>query len=168
MIPEKIYFDMDGVLADFDGGIRNLCHMEPVKQKKEENEETYRMWDSVRSIEHFYDRLEPYPDTVNIFFILKNKYKNRVEILTGIPKPKRHIENAAEDKIRWVRRILGEDVIVNIVYKEEKKNFVRSKECILIDDYSVNIEEWNSMGGTGILHINADTTKKRLEELEVL
>lgn len=29
---EKIYFDMDGVLADFDRGIRELCHMDPLNQ----------------------------------------------------------------------------------------------------------------------------------------
>lgn len=29
---KKIYFDMDGVLADFAGGVRELCGMEPVSQ----------------------------------------------------------------------------------------------------------------------------------------
>jgi hypothetical protein len=28
----KIYLDMDGVLADFERGIRELCHMEPQSQ----------------------------------------------------------------------------------------------------------------------------------------
>ena len=28
----RIYFDMDGVLADFDRGVRDLCGLEPVDQ----------------------------------------------------------------------------------------------------------------------------------------
>ena len=32
MTAEKIYFDMDGVLADFDRGVRELCGMEAFDQ----------------------------------------------------------------------------------------------------------------------------------------
>jgi phosphoglycolate phosphatase-like HAD superfamily hydrolase len=28
----KIYFDMDGVLADFERGVRELCNLEPLSQ----------------------------------------------------------------------------------------------------------------------------------------
>ena len=33
--PLKIYFDMDGVLADFESGVRELCGMEPQKQGRQ-------------------------------------------------------------------------------------------------------------------------------------
>ena len=32
MIIDKIYFDIDGVLADFDKGVRPLCGMTPLPQ----------------------------------------------------------------------------------------------------------------------------------------
>ena len=32
---KKIYFDMDGVLADFDRGVRELCNMEPLPQSED-------------------------------------------------------------------------------------------------------------------------------------
>lgn len=38
--PEKIYFDMDGVLADFDRGIRELCGIEPMDQMKATEEKS--------------------------------------------------------------------------------------------------------------------------------
>ena len=61
-----------------------------------------------------------------------------------------------EDKKAWVEKYLGKDVPVNIVYREQKKDFARNKNCILIDDLEKNIEEWNSYGGTGILFDSAE------------
>ncbi|MBQ3863905.1 MAG: hypothetical protein II790_07700, partial [Schwartzia sp.] len=83
------------------------------------------------------------------------------EILSGIPKPRRGITTAADDKSEWVRRNLGEHIKVNIVYREEKKNYVTGRDCILIDDYEKNIKEWEKAGGTGILFISAKETLKR-------
>ena len=36
--------------------------------------------------------------------------------------------NAGEDKTKWVRRLLSEDIPVNIVFKEEKKNYCMKKK----------------------------------------
>ncbi len=93
---------------------------------------------------------------------------DKCEILTGIPKPRRGILTAGEDKINWVRRILSKDVKVNIVYREEKPNYCTGKDCILIDDYKKNIREWEEMGGTGILFATAEEVTARLKELGVL
>jgi hypothetical protein len=53
-------------------------------------------------------------------------------------------------------------------YKEEKKNFCTGKDCILIDDLEANIDSWRSYGGTGILHKDAESTLRILEEKGVL
>lgn len=82
------------------------------------------------------------------------KYGDKVEILTGIPKPKRNITSAAEDKTNWVHRLFGTEIKVNTVLREEKKNFCTGPECILIDDLKKNINEWEAYGGTGILFTN--------------
>ena len=119
----KIYFDMDGGLADFDRGVRDLCGMEPQSQNGD-----------------------------------------RCEILTGIPKPRRGILTAGEDKINWVRRVLSENVTVNIVYREEKPQYCKGRMDILIDDAAENIRQWEEIGGTGILHISAEGTAKILRE----
>jgi len=164
----KIYFDMDGVLADFQGGIVRMCGLQPEDQMNETPGGSDALWAGVRSVEHFYDKLDVLPGAYEMFMRAFRKYGDRCEILTGIPKPKRHIENAAADKTKWVHRLLTPEVTVNIVFREQKKDFCMGKTSILIDDLETNIQAWEAYGGTGILHHNAEETVKRLEELGVL
>ncbi len=166
---KKIYFDMDGVLADFDRGVGELCGIPASEQGKERTaEEDDLMWERIRGIDHFYDRLEPMPGSVDMFRKIYEKYGDRCEILTGIPKPKRGIQTAGEDKTAWAHRLLSEDLTVNIVYREEKKNFCKGADCILIDDLKSNIDDWEKYGGTGILHKNPDETLRVLSERNIL
>ncbi len=75
--------------------------------------------------------------------------------------------NTKEDLIRTID-IIKNHRLYNVVYKEEKKNFCTGKNCILIDDYSRNIKEWESSGGTGILFTGAEETIHVLREMGVL
>lgn len=163
---KKIYLDMDGVLADFDRGVRELCHMEPSPQN-----EGWRpgmddpMWAKVRTIDHYYDKLELMPGAKMMFDKLYEEFGSKCEILTGIPKPKRGVLIAGEDKINWAHRLLSNDLVVNIVYREQKPDYCTGKDCILIDDLKKNIEEWEKCGGTGILFTNAEDTLRQVHEI---
>ena len=166
---EKIYFDMDGVLADFDRGVKEFCGMQPLQQGgKRSEEEDNKMWMRIREVEHFYDKLEPMPGALEMFQKIYEKYGDHCEILTGIPKPKRGILTSGEDKTAWARRLLSKDLVVNIVYREEKKNFCKGKDWILIDDHPGNIASWREYGGTGILHVSAEDTIRQLQEMGIL
>ena len=81
---------------------------------------------------------------------------------------KRGILTAGDDKIAWVHRILSPTLKVNIVYREEKKNFCTGKDSILIDDLRSNIDDWISYGGTGIFHISSEDTRLQLREKNLL
>ena len=163
---KKIYFDMDGVLADFDRGVSELCGLEPREPGKERSEEEDTlMWEKIREEGHFYDKLEPMPGALEMFKKVYGMFGEDCQILTGIPKPKRGIETAGEDKISWAHRLLSDKLKVNIVYREEKRNFCLGKEYILVDDLAENIESWENCGGTGILFRNAEDTVKILDEI---
>ena len=101
---KKIYFDMDGVLADFDLAVNELCHVKSVKQEHQSHKQEDIMWDKIREIPHFYDKLKMCEGAKEMFDLIYSKYQDKVEILTGIPKARRNIQNAAEDKIKWARR----------------------------------------------------------------
>ena len=166
MTIEKIYFDMDGVLADFDRGIRELCHLDPLNQASKSKADDDAMWEAVKNVGHFYDKLELMPGALNMFKTLHNRYGDKCEILSGIPKPRRGIMTSGEDKTAWAHRFLGEDIVVNIVFREEKKKYVKGSGYILIDDLEKNIKEWNETGGTGIHFTNADEVLKKIADLE--
>ena len=67
-----------------------------------------------------------------------------------------------------MHRKLSKDIIVNIVYKEQKKDFCTGPDCILIDDLETNIKSWVEMGGTGILFHNAKDTISELKKINIL
>ena len=160
---EKIYFDMDGVLADFNRGILELCGRMPVDQSKCTDAEDDAQWDAVREVSHFYDRLQPMPGALELFNELRENYD--CEILTKIPKKRRNIENAGEDKIRWVHRLISEEIKVTVVQDEDKKIYCKGSGHVLIDDYDQNINDWNEAGGTGILFTTPEEVKVTINSL---
>ena len=167
---DEIYFDMDGVLADFKRGVREICGIEPPDQNaKHHNPGTDdEMWEKIKLAGHFYDRLELMPDAKEMFDAVYGKYGDKCEILTGIPKPKRGITTSGEDKINWTHRLLSPDIKVNIVFREDKPQYCTGKGCILIDDMERNIRDWNEMGGTGIRNISAEKTMETLKEMGII
>ncbi len=164
----KIYIDMDGVLADFDRGVVELCHIEPVDQHHKNKQMDDDLFAAIRGVDQFYDRLELCPGAKDLFDEIYQKYGDRCEILSGVPKPWRRIETACADKTSWVRRLLSEDVKINLVLREEKKNYCHGPEDVLIDDFKKNIEAWENYGGTGIWHRDMESTRQKLKELDLL
>ena len=167
MIIRKVYLDMDGVLADFERGVLELAGMVPTPLNG--NRDIHyddRMWGAVVKVEHFYGRLQPMPGAKAMFDALCARYGDRCEILTGIPKPRRGILYAREDKLEWVRRELSPDIVVNVVLREQKPEYCTGADCVLIDDAVRNIRDWENMGGTGILHETPEQTLAALAAIE--
>ncbi len=167
---EKIFFDMDGVLADFTLGVKEMCNFIPpsLNDDKSKKEQDNLMWSKISEIEHFYDKLKLMPGAEKLFHAVYSKYGSKCEILTGIPRPERCIHNAGEDKKNWMNRMLSDDIKMNIVLRKEKTNYCKGKGYILIDDMQENIREWEAAGGTGIAYVNADDTLEQLRKIGVI
>ncbi len=164
-----IYLDMDGVLADFYRGVREIGHTEPLNQnEKHSREQNDRMWEELRKVDHFYDRLELLPGAKEMFDLIYGKYGEQCEILTGIPRPVGGLATAGEDKINWTKRKLSESVKVNIVFRKEKMRYCTGPDSVLIDDRETTIREWKEAGGTGILHVSVEKTLEEMKELGLL
>ena len=159
---------MDGVLADFDRGVRELCGMETPEQGTRSLQQDDLMWEKIRETDHFYDRLELMPGAKEMFDRIYGKYGNRCEILTGIPKEKRGIVTAEQDKISWMKRVLSDSIVINVCYRAEKIRKCTGPDAVLIDDLQKNIDEWKAAGGTGILHVSAEKTLEELKKTGIL
>ena len=86
-------------------------------------------------------------------------------ILSACPSVCNKDKAVIKGKTLWCEKNLGiPKSQVNIVQRREKQNFA-GKDVILIDDHKKNIREWESAGGTGVLHVNVRTTIKQLKGL---
>ncbi len=164
----KIYFDMDGVIADFGRGIRELCGMEPPECNPAPPEYDERMFAAMRKTDRFYFRLHPIDGGLALFKEMRGLYGDRVEILTAVPKPKWNITGADTDKTDWVEKYIGDSVKVNIVLRRDKALFAKGPGHILIDDTPANIDDWRAAGGDGLLFTDADSARRELVKRGIL
>ena len=157
---KRIFIDMDGVLADFNTGVETLTGTpfpntevgrNDYDERKEEltNKRLFRhlppmndMWDLLAYVRH---TLLPW------------------EILTAAGVINREL--VVFDKNEWIKEHVSPTVVVTCTMNGSQKGMFAYKGSVLIDDRLKNIEAWESNGGIGILHIDADTTIKALKEL---
>lgn len=164
----KVYFDMDGVLDDFDEGVRHMLHMKPLPQGIKDNKYKKALFSGIASVPHFYCKLHPFYDTIFLLYDVEDIIgEDNVEILTGVPLPHKGCDYAA-DKEKWVRQFVSSHIKVNCVFSKDKPQFVEGPQSILIDDYPKNITQWNETGGTGILFKNVKQTREELSKLNIL
>ncbi len=145
----KIYFDMDGVLADFDGMLRkHHPHVEDFSVLPDDE-----FWPLVKAIPNFWEDLEILPganEMVKAAF--ENENVTHVEVLSA---PSRHDLRSYAGKVKWLEKHFSEyfpfDLRLNLVIAKNKKHFAEPGS-VLIDDLDKNIDAWNKNGGFGILH----------------
>ena len=132
----NLYFDMDGVLADF-YATRNAV-------------------DRFREEENFFYNLPPMNS--NAFKQLLNNARYNIFIISASPHAK-----ADNDKRKWLRKYypqLKEENIVIMRIGEKKVDYMLTKNGILFDDYGKNCREWLSVEGNKSIKVD-----RPLEEL---
>ena len=93
-MPYKVYCDMDGVLVDFEGGVRKLVQMPTSKLDKT------TMWKHVAQAKAFFEDLSWTSDGKELWNAIRHL---RPDILTGVPS----IQSSRREKYNWCRRELG-------------------------------------------------------------
>jgi len=143
-----IYVDMDGVLADFDRFVvESMGRVFDHATGPEDDD----MWNFLKTVPHMYYNLEPTPYAFELWGAVKALGSN-VEILTAVPRRHKIVE-AEQDKIDWIKKHLGDDIVVNFGPFSGDKWTHASSGDVLIDDRDDNIRDWINKGmGIGIFH----------------
>ena len=147
---KRIFIDLDGTVARFN--VRNAL-------KRFDNEVG------------FFARLKAYKGIEKVNELAKC---GNVYIISASPN-----DQADRDKMEWIQKHLNNVPIANITLCrigenkarviESKYNLTINKDCLLLDDYTKNLIEWESNGGKGIKRITsvADNSRKLWKGVEL-
>lgn len=147
---KRIFIDLDGTVARFN--VRNVL-------KRFDNEVG------------FFARLRAYKGIDKVNELAKG---GNVYIISASPN-----DQADRDKMEWIQKYLNNVPMDNITLCrigenkarviESKYNLTIDKDCLLLDDYTKNLIEWESNGGKGIKRITsvADNSRKLWKGVEL-
>lgn len=171
-----VFCDMDGVVADFYGGL--YAQLGIRRSEVEEFLTRENGWSVIEEdAPHLFRDLPELPDARKLMqglVELRDNGQIQLSMLTAIPNEwyanlgmKR---SSTLDKIAWVRRhfpaVPADHVLV--VRRDQKERYARAQRAagrppaILIDDFRKNIREWEAASGWGILHTSASTSLRTL------
>lgn len=146
-----LYCDLDGVLADFEEGVK----LKMGKYPEELNQGL--MWSVLRKSHSFFESLPWMPEGKLLWEKIK---KYDPIILTGCP----YGGWSEEQKRNWCKRELGENIKVITCMSKDKPKY-SNEGAILIDDRLIAKDKWEANGGI-FIHYVEDDLEKIIEELE--
>ena len=190
----KVFCDLDGVLVDFEHGIRKLFpdldtkyHPQQDRPLQIQDLERSTMWRKVASADAFFEGLPWTREGRRLWEYIRPL---QPDILTGVPVMS---ESSRREKFAWCQRELGVDVthvdmagsqathaseygherqdgICNVITCwSSNKHYESGPGAILIDDREQLREAWEAAGGIFVHHTgNVDATLQQLRELGVL
>lgn len=152
IIPQTLYLDLDGVLADFDGAFPEVFGLNHREMADDE------MWAKINAHESFFRDLPPCPGALDFFREVEHLQPT---ILTACPKA--NYAHVAVQKREWVRHHLSRTCLVlPVMGGANKPLFMHQRGDILVDDYGRNTAAWEAAGGVAILHRNWQDTREAL------
>jgi len=162
-----IYLDMDGVIADFFGGVEKMYgvkHWKELTSVKTGGELKQEVIDRITGSD-FFSTLPKFPSADGLIQLIKSATGGHFSILTS-PLIGDHENSAAQKKVWISKNIEKPDEVIVSGRKEKWAKQKDGTPNILIDDRPVNIERWEAKGGFGILYqANKDSIIKVQQEL---
>ena len=163
-----VYLDMDGVLADFFGGVEKMYGVEHWKQLTNDKTKDLKkeVIDRITGT-NFFATLPKFDSADSLIDTVKKFTGGNFSINTS-PLRGDH-ENSAKYKKLWISNNIEQPD--DIVVTGRKETYAKDKGTgtpnILIDDRPVNIQRWQAAGGYGILYqANRDSLEKVKKGLE--
>lgn len=152
-----IYFDMDGVLCDFDKRCNELSCW------REDNHRPN--WKKMEEIgPDFWGLMEPISVGMELYFKIKKfALDNKIDvgILSAI-----HLECGVIGKHNWIKsHIEVPSNLVKIVRNGKIKHRLASPENLLIDDNENNVNDFISSGGKAILFDRQKPLNELIDEI---
>ena len=164
-----VYLDMDGVLADFFGGVEKMYGVEHWKQLTNDKTKDLKkeVIDRITGTD-FFATLPKFDSADQLIAMIKEFTGGTYSINTS-PLRGDH-ENSAKYKRVWINNNIERPA--EIIVTGRKESYAKDKASgtpnILIDDRPVNIQRWQAAGGYGILYQanrdSLDKVKKGLED----
>ena len=163
-----VYLDMDGVLADFFGGVEKMYGVEHWKQLTSDKTKDLKkeVIDRITGSD-FFATLPIFPSAPELISMVKEFTGGKFSINTS-PLRGDH-ENSAKYKKVWISNNIEQpdDIIVTGRKESYAKDKGTGTPNILIDDRPINIQKWQAAGGYGILYqANRDSLDKVKKGLE--
>ena len=163
-----VYLDMDGVLADFFGGVEKMYGVEHWKQLTNDKTKDLKkeVIDRITGTD-FFATLPKFPSADELINMVKKFTGGKFSINTS-PLRGDH-ENSGKYKKVWISNNIEQpdDIIVTGRKESYAKDKGTGTPNILIDDRPINIQKWQAAGGYGILYqANRDSLDKVKKGLE--
>lgn len=154
-----VFFDMDGVLANFskaaDAIQKDRGNNKPFDELNDEEKAKVRaFWSKVEERgPSFWADMEPIPQAVDILNIAAEYKKTRLFVLSSLPKT--GSDSAKQGKEAFLEKNFkgifdGHFFTIG----KPKGIYVRNQFDILIDDRISNVKNWQYNGGIGLLFTN--------------
>jgi len=147
---DKIWVDMDGVIADFDKRFEELYGPKS-SQKAVKDEQQFREFIAGQN----FATLDLFPGALTLLKYLRD-LPIPVEMLSSSASPEYHDEISRQKKI-WLDTHQVTFHPIFVPGKHLKAQYA-TPTSILIDDDEQNIKDWNAAGGLGVLHRNELST----------